>query len=258
MAETLDDIRVNLIETTCNLGITLSSNNTRIKHSKTGVFDISSNGSIEIVSGNRATNQYGFDAGGNIIVQPGNGNLGGSVSINGGEGVDDSGNPVGNAGGNIVIRGGLADNNGFGGNIEITAGTGKDATTNVGGGNITITGGQAKGIEENGGQISITGGQGGSSTFGGAVSITGGGSTGNKNGANLTISGGGGGSSGKQGRVICNSLFRVNVFANDAARDNINLIAPISGDICFVITGLSPSGNNKLQVYTGSAWEICN
>ena len=56
MVETVDDIRVNLIETTGNLGITLSSDNTRIKHSKTGVFDISSNGSIEIVSGNGTTN----------------------------------------------------------------------------------------------------------------------------------------------------------------------------------------------------------
>jgi len=245
MAENVDDIRVNLIETTGNLGITLSSDNTRIKHSKTGVFDISSNGSIEIVSGNGTTNN-----GSNITLQYGNGNEAGYVKITGGNG------EVNNDGGNVQITGGLGGNDGFGGDVEITGGTGANAT-NVQGGNITIEGGIAKGTE-NGGEISITGGQGGSSTFGGAVSITGGGSTGNKNGANLTISGGGGGPTGKQGRVICNSLFRVNVFTNDAARDNINLIAPIAGDICFVITGTSPSGNNKLQVYTGSAWEICN
>ena len=51
MAEIVNDIKVDLVEAVGSLGITLSSNNTRIRHTETGVFDISSDGSIEVVSG---------------------------------------------------------------------------------------------------------------------------------------------------------------------------------------------------------------
>jgi hypothetical protein len=156
MAEIVSDIKVDLVEVVGKLGITLSSDDTRIKHTETGVFDISSNGSI-----------------------------------------------------------------------------------------------------------SISGGQVGSSNLGATVSITGGLGTGNENGGDLTIAGGGGGSGGgKPGRVVCNSLFKVQVFTNDAARDGQYVAVPTTGDICFVINGTSPAGNKKLQVYTGSGegegWQICN
>ena len=156
MSEIINDIKVDLVEVVGKLGITLSSDDTRIKHTETGVFDISSNGSI-----------------------------------------------------------------------------------------------------------SISGGQVGSSSLGGTVSITGGSGTGNGNGGDLTIAGGGGGGGGgKPGRVVCNSFFKVQVFTNDVARDGQGAPTPTTGDICFVMVGTNPAGNNKLQVYTGSdegnGWKNCN
>ena len=199
MAEIVNDIKVDLVEAVGSLGITLSSNNTRIRHTETGVFDISSDGSIEVVSGNGTSN-----------------NLGKAISItsgNGGSGVN-----------------------------------GQDAD-NIAGGTITIQAGDG-GVQG----TSDTGGQGGS------VIINGGEGNVGSDGANVVLEGGGGGPTGKEGRVVCNSSFKVVVFTNDAARDSINRPLPTTGDICFVQEGTAPAGNNKLQVYTGTVggWQICN
>ena len=84
-----------------------------------------------------------------------------------------------------------------------------------------------------------------------------GGSTGSENGGDLfLLGGGGGGGGGNFGQVLCQSLFRVPVYENDAGRNQYN--APVKGNICFVISGTNPVGDNKLQVYTGSGWANCN
>ncbi len=217
MSEIVDDVKVNLIEAVSNLGITLTSDNTQINHTKKGVFNIESNGSVNIKSGDDA----------------------------------DEG-----TGGSISITGGLGANNGKGGDINIDAGTGNTGD-NVQGGDINIAGGNAKGTIHVGGSVSISAGQGGNSTKGGNVTISGGGSTGTENGGDIFLYGGGAGSGGgKFGRIQCQSLFRVAVYENDIARNDFQ--SPLIGDICFVITGTNPAGNNKLQVYTGSGWAICN
>jgi hypothetical protein len=46
MAEICDDIKVNLVEAVGNLGINLTSNDTRINHTETGLLDMTSNGII--------------------------------------------------------------------------------------------------------------------------------------------------------------------------------------------------------------------
>jgi hypothetical protein len=217
MSEIVDDVKVNLIEAVSNLGITLTSDNTQVNHTKKGTFSIASNGYLNIKSG---------------------------------DDVDEG------TGGDITITAGLGANNGKGGDINIIAGTG-NLGDNVQGGDVNIEGGRARGTNDNGGSVSISAGQGGSTTKGGNVSINGGDSTGTENGGDILLYGGGaGGGGGNFGRIQCQSLFRVAVYENDTARNAYN--SPLTGDICFVITGTNPAGNNKLQVYTGSGWAICN
>ncbi len=206
-----------LIEAVGKLGINLTSADTRIKHTGTGMMDISSNGSIYIKSG---------------------------------DGNDDNG-------GSIEIVGGIGGNNLNGGEIEITGGTGNDGE-NAYGGAVTIMGGHAKGNRE-GGNVYIGGGFGGDSSTGGNVTIEGGSGTGSANGADLILSGGSRGSvnTTRVGRVLCNTLFRVAVFGNDPERDAHQAL-PVKGDICFVESGENPVCTNKLQVWNGTSWTICN
>jgi phage gp45-like len=84
MAEITDDLKIDLLEISQSNGINLTSESTRIKHTKNGQFDITSNGPINI-SGGDGSNFDGL-----------------SVVINGANGLENSNS----SGGSIVIAGG--------------------------------------------------------------------------------------------------------------------------------------------------------
>lgn len=101
MSEIVNDLKVELLKISESKGLNLTSESSRIKHTKNGQLDIMSNGPINISGGNGSN----FD--------------GLSVVINGGNGLENSNS----SGGSIVIAGGHGTGNAESGQINITAGS---------------------------------------------------------------------------------------------------------------------------------------
>jgi hypothetical protein len=229
MSEITDDLKIDLLEISQSNGINLTSESTRIKHTKNGQFDIMSNGPINISGGNGSN----FD--------------GLSVVINGGNGLENSNS----SGGSIVIAGGHGTGNAESGQINITAGSNLNGI----GGDIYLEAGLSKYNSSGnpGGNIIIQSGFGGetcgnidffSSPTNSAQSI---GPGGNINfylgpttlGFNET-------SYGTSGKVnIINGAFKLAIFTNSTER-NGRIPIPEKGDMCFVA--------DKINVYDGTAW----
>ena len=216
MAEIVNDIKVDLVEAVGSLGITLSSNNTRIRHTETGVFDISSNGAINISSSNEAVD---------IDIA--------SISITSGSGKEGQNSD----GGEFSLETGNGTGTGSGGQINIQSGFGILGN----GGDIYIQAGGSSNIAQGGaegGSISIITGNG--ATKCGDFNIQ----LGPDPGAsieNITQFGPTGKFNIKYG------AFKLAVFINEEARDlRIPIASREKGDMCFV--------NDKIHVYNGTAW----
>jgi hypothetical protein len=249
MSELVDDIKVNLVEAVGNLGINLTSTNTRINHSESGLLDMSSNGIINISSGNSEiyTQEYNVQGNINIGCKDATSTTVNPISINiiGGRGTADiegssiyiesgsGGENLNSSGGELSIRTGNGDGTGSGGQININAGLG---------------------VLGDGGDIYITAGNSNNNTQNGA------------NGGNITIQPGNGADNcgdvnvflgpsqtadiprfGPTGRFNINfGAFKLAVFDDNTAR-NLRIPIPEKGDMCFV--------NDKINVYNGSAWK---
>lgn len=270
MAEITDDLKIDLLEISQSNGINLTSESTRIKHTKNGQFDITSNGIINISTGYEILNENGFQINGNINIATKNADNntveqlsinivggdgtsevdGSDISINAGKGLQGANS----SGGEVTIYGGSGEGTGTGGNVFIASGLNFDG----GAGDIYLQAGlsqyKSAGITgKPGGNISIQSGYGGekcgdinffSSPTNSAQSI---GPCGNINfylgpinlGFNET-------SYGTSGKVnIINGALKLAVFDNNTQR-TARIPNPEKGDMCFV--------NNKINVHDGSNW----
>jgi hypothetical protein len=172
MSEIVDDFKISNVEITNELGINLTSDTSRIKHTGNDVFNITSSGEINIRTENK---NGGNDCDINLYAGNGlDGDEGGDIRLEAGDGDDD--------GGDIEIKSG-AGVNGDGGYIEMYAGN----SINVDGGHIEIISGNGG---DEGGYISIIAGD-GNNDNGGNINITAGDST-NYSGGDIYIDGGDG------------------------------------------------------------------
>jgi hypothetical protein len=251
MSEIYEDIKVNLVESVGNLGINLTSTDTRINHTKSGKFDMTSNGVINISTGNSEINtqDYNYNISGNINIgtKDATSTTVDPISINiiGGKGTVDiegtaiyiesgsGGQGLNSSAGEISIRSGNGQGTGTGGQITITAGFG----TSGDGGDIYIQAGNSNNNAQsgtNGGNIIIESGNGGIKC--GDVNVFLGPSDAN-DGASIPFFG-------PTGRFNINyGAFKLAIFEDTDIRDD-RIPNPEKGDMCFV--------NNKINVYTGS------
>ncbi len=213
MAEIVDDLKISNVEITNSLGINLTSDFTRIKHTGNDELNISSSGEINIRTEkkNDSDCDINFYTGNGSDIE-GNDNEGGDIRLYTGDGGGNEG-----SGGDILIIAGdgiTAINGGNGGYIQIFAGDGGDeggfikmhagdgVTGNADGGYIEIYAGDGC---ENGGSIDIRGGDSGvnnptNSSSAGSVNIYGGDSDGqNASAGSINIASGDCESSGTDG-----------------------------------------------------------
>jgi hypothetical protein len=162
MAELVDDFKISNVEITNELGINLTSDTSRIKHTGNDEFNISSSGEI------------------NIRTETKNGDNDNDINLYAGDGSDN--NYEDTEGGDIRLYAGDGGQNGDGGDIIISAGDGNDND----GGDINVYAGDG----DDGGYIRIEGGYG--SINGGTVTIEAGEKYGNNTsrGAPLYLFGG--------------------------------------------------------------------
>jgi hypothetical protein len=245
MSEIYNDIKVNLVEAVGNLGINLTSTDTRINHTKSGTLDMLSNGTINISSGNSEI----FDQDYNV---PGNINIGSK------DATETTEDPI-----SINIRGGKGTANIEGSAIYIASGSGGD-NLNSYGGELSIRSGQGRGTGD-GGQIEIVAGL-GTLGDGGDIYINAGNSENGENAGNISIQSGLsknnkcgdvnvwlGPSQSNQislfaptGRFNVNyGAFKLSIFDNTTTRTD-RIPIPEKGDMCFV--------GDKINVYDGLAW----
>ncbi len=240
MSEIYDDIKVNLVEAVGNLGINLTSTNTRINHTKSGTLDMSSNGTINISS---SYINIGIDSKNenqttdepieiNIKGSRGNANVeAGSIKIECGSGGED----LNSYGGELSIISGQGYGTGSGGQINITAGR----SILGDGGDIYIQAGNSNNNTENGangGNISINSGNGADKC--GDVNVWLGPSDQPDNRSIYVY--------GPTGRFNINyGAFKLAIF-NDTETRDLRIPSPEKGDMCFVA--------DKINVYDGSNW----
>jgi hypothetical protein len=252
MSEIYDDIKVNLVESVGNLGINLTSTDTRINHTKSGTFDMTSNGTINISTGNSEINTPDYNVSGNINIgtKDATSTTADPISINiiGGNGSADiegtgiyiqsgsGGQDLDSYGGEISIRTGNGEGTGSGGQITITAGLGRLGD----GGDIYLQAGISNNNTENGangGNIIIQSGNGGIKC--GDVNVFLGPSDAN-GGASIPYFG-------PTGRFNINyGAFKLAIFNNTTIRDQ-RIPTPQKGDMCFV--------NDKINVHNGTTWK---
>ncbi len=252
MAEIYDDIKVNLVEAMGNLGINLTSTNTRINHTKSGTLDVSSNGTINISTGNSKIDNQDYNLLGNINIgsKDATATTEDQISINiiGGKGTADiegssiyiesgsGGDNLNSYGGELSIRSGNGEGTGYGGQITIAAGFGRLGD----GGDIYIQAGNSNNNTQNGangGNISIESGNGGDKC--GDVNVFLGPSD-TLDGVNIPYFG-------PTGRFNINyGAFKLAIFDNQTIRD-IRIPTPQKGDMCFV--------NDKINVHNGTTWK---
>jgi hypothetical protein len=248
MAEITDDLKIDLLEISQSNGINLTSESTRIKHTKNGQFAITSNGIINISTGDGILNNNDLQINGNINIFTKNADntMDEELSINivGGDGSSEfegsyinikGGNGLQGAnssGGGVDIFGGRGEGTGDGGEVRIASGSNLNGSA----GNLYLEGGLSKynsdGITGNpGGNIIIQSGYGGEKC--GDVNIF----------TGQTILGP---SFGPTGRVkIMNGAFKLAIFTNSDERDD-RIPIPEKGDMCFVA--------DKINVHNGTAW----
>jgi hypothetical protein len=157
MAEIVDDFKISNVEITNELGINLTSDTSRIKHTGNNEFNISSRGDINIYAGEFSSDSESesddSDDGRDIRLYAGKGERdGGDIKIHAGDGESDDG-------GDIYIEAGDGDDDG--GDIDIYAGDGDSD-----GGDIDIYAGDGG---DDGGDIDIYAGDGGED--GGSIQI---------------------------------------------------------------------------------------
>lgn len=189
MSEIVDDFKISNVEITNELGINLTSDTSRIKHTGNNEFNITSSGEINVRTENKNggndcdINLYAGDGldvdeeGGDIRLEAGNGDgSGGDIEINAGNG--------GNRGGYIEMYAGNGVDD-DGGDIEIISGN----STNYSGGDIDIYGGDGK---LSGGDVYIEAGEktGDNGNKGANVEIRGGYANGSGQGGDVVIYGG--------------------------------------------------------------------
>lgn len=252
MEEIVDDIKVDLVEAVGQLGIRLSSDNTRITHSETGLFDISSKGTINISSGNSEIYTEYYKTPGNINIgsKDATDETGESISINiiGGRGTDEieggsvniksgSGQEGQNSdGGEVFLETGNGEGTGNGGQLNIRAGFGRQGD----GGDIYIQAGNSNNNIEGGatgGNIIIESGNG--ATKCGDVNVFLGPSD-TFNNYNVPFFG-------PTGRFnIYYGAFRLAIYQDNSIRD-LRIPTPVKGDMCFV--------DDKIQVHNGTDWK---
>ncbi len=184
MAELVDDFKISNVEITNELGINLTSDTSRIKHTGTTELNISSRGEVHITTEDRVVSS---DQDNDILITAGDGIFtgrdGGDIRLTSGNGHDD--------GGEIEIRAGNGRDQG--GYILIVAGDSNvdNITNNEDGGYINIIAGDTYGNNSNGGQINISAGDNYSTNngSGGDINIQSGYSE-NGSGGSLYLSGG--------------------------------------------------------------------
>ncbi len=272
MAEITDDLKIDLLEISQSNGINLTSESTRIKHTKNGQFDITSNGIINISTGDGILNNNDLQINGNINIFTKNADntmdeelsiniVGGDgssefegsyINIKGGNGLQGTNS----SGGGVDILGGRGAGTGNGGDVHITSGF----NFNGDAGDIYLEAGlsqyKSSGITgKPGGNISIQSGYGGekcgdinfyiSPTFSTQSIGAGGNINFNLGPTNLGLNET---SYGPSGRVnIINGALKLAVFSNAEERDNrITTTTRQKGDMCFVA--------DKINVYDGTAW----
>jgi hypothetical protein len=175
MAELVDDFKISNVEITNELGINLTSDISRIKHTGNDIFNISSSGEINIrtetkngdydndinlYAGDGSDNITEDNEGGDIRFYAGNGGQngdGGDIRIEAGDGND-------NDGGDIHIEAGDGD---YGGDIRIESGYGS-----INAGPITIEAGEKYGNNTNqGAPLYLFGGYANGNAKGGNVEL---------------------------------------------------------------------------------------
>lgn len=148
MAEVFDDFKISNVEIINPLGINLTSDISRIKHTGVTELNISSRGEVHITTEDRTVSS---DQDNDIVITAGDGIFtgrdGGDIRLTSGNGHDD--------GGEIEITAGNGRDNG--GYISIVAGDSNvdNITNNEDGGYIDIIAGDAYGSNSYGGQINI-------------------------------------------------------------------------------------------------------
>jgi hypothetical protein len=251
MSEIYNDIKVNLVEAVGNLGINLTSTDTRINHTKSGTLDMLSNGTINISSGYSEIYNPDYVVPGNINIitkdatettedpisinirgGKGTANIeGSSINIISGSGGDN----LNSYGGELSIRSGQGRGTGDGGQIEIVAGLGRFGD----GGDMYIGAGDSNRNDQNGangGSISIHSGKGADKC--GDINAYLGVSDAN-NGASIPYYA-------PPGRFKINyGAFNLSIFDDPTKRDD-RIPIPEKGDMCFV--------EDKINVYDGSRW----
>jgi hypothetical protein len=254
----MSDIKANLIELSGPLGLNLASEDTRIKHSKTGELNISSNGTINIeptVKLGVTTNEIDIISDTiNITAKNFTINIkevtesesennsidisGGNIYIHGGDGLEG----INASGGDVEISGGLPTGNGSGGQVRLVAG----GSTNAYGSNVYIEAGLSKYTPSGytGGNINFQSGYGGFAC--GDINLF----------VGPTYIGGsplGGNAIGPSGRVsVHHGAFKLATFSDETVRTN-RIPHPEKGDMCFVHT--SAAGNNLIHYWNGTAWK---
>jgi len=151
MSEVFDDFKISNVEIINPLGINLTSDISRIKHTGTTELNISSRGEVHITTEDRVVSS---DQDNDIVITSGDGIFtgrdGGDIRLTSGNGHDD--------GGEIEITAGYGRDQG--GYIRIVAGDSNvdNITNNENGGYIDIIAGDAYGTNSDGGQINISAG----------------------------------------------------------------------------------------------------
>jgi hypothetical protein len=192
------------------------------------------NGGDVIISGGM---QHGNGNSGSVTVQGGDSSTEflnsdpGDLTLRGGDGLG----PADSDGGSVTIRGGdceAVDTEGEAGDVSIRGGHSSGSY----GGNVTIDGGDSGSSEEegdnDGGDVSITGGSGGGTTA---------------RGGNVTIEAGSG--TAGAGVVRINNLFRLPVLATTTALDDLIPAGEEENGIICYVTAL-----NAFVVRANGAW----
>lgn len=241
----MTDIKANLVELSGSLGLNLTSEDTRIKHTKTGELNISSNGTInieptvklgvttntvDIISDNINITAKNFT----INSEDETVNISSNASINLNPGffsitTKNISEPYGEEGNGIEITSGNGSSGQSGGQINITAG----ASNDVDGADIYITGGYAP--NNKGGNISLVAGNG---LVHGDVTVN--------LGTNPD-------DTRECGRLIMeNGPLKLAVYATETIR-NTKIKNPQKGDMCLLEA--STAGTNLIHYYNGTVWK---
>jgi hypothetical protein len=235
----MSDIKADIIQLTNELGINLTSNDSRIIHTQSGEFNISSNGTINIDPAvklgvttndvNITAKNFTINSVDEIINISSNASINftpGYLSIN----TKNISEPFGENGNSIEIICGSGSEGENGGQINITGGI----THGGDGGDIYIEGGWSS--THTGGSINLSGAA-GHAKFGSVNVNVGPLPSDTRPGGRLKVYGG---------------AFQLFVFENVTKR-NQRIPIPEKGDMCLVET--SAAGDNLIHYYNGSAWK---